>query len=108
MQVPGNAPIIVGSDLPVIKKSTDIVSTGEQPINGGGQYRLFATLMDDLSLTNCVSQLHRHTRFTQNTNPKKPMLLLGKTLPRSRLSQHNTIHQHRIYFKTRQLHSMHV
>ena len=53
MQVPGNSPITISSDLPVIKKNTDIVPTGKQPINRQGQYRLCATIMADLSLTNC-------------------------------------------------------
>ncbi|MGL4347993.1 MAG: autotransporter-associated beta strand repeat-containing protein, partial [Chlamydiales bacterium] len=53
MEIPGNSPISLASDLPVIKKNTQIISTGKQPINGQGKYRLFATIMADLSLTNC-------------------------------------------------------
>lgn len=56
LQIPGNSPISAGSDLPVIKKNTVINSTGKQLISGNGQYRLFATIMADLSLTNCVLQ----------------------------------------------------
>lgn len=53
LQIPNNTPIVLQSDLPLIKKNTTINSTGKQPVNGQGQYRLFATIIADLTLTNC-------------------------------------------------------
>ena len=54
LQIPGNAPIAVSSDLPLTKKNTIINSTGRQIIDGSDQFRLFATIMADLTLTNCT------------------------------------------------------
>lgn len=56
LEIFGNSPIVLQSDLPVIKKNTTINSTGKQPINGQGQYRLFATIMADLTINNCTLQ----------------------------------------------------
>lgn len=56
MQIPGNSPISLSSDLPVIKQNTVINSNGKQPIDGQGQYRLFATIMADLTINNCTLQ----------------------------------------------------
>lgn len=54
LQIPGNAPITVSGDLPLTKKNTVINSSGRQVIDGSGQFRLFATIMADLSLNNCI------------------------------------------------------
>lgn len=54
LQIPSNIPISISSDLPVIKKNTAITSSCKQSINGNNQYRLFATIMSDLKLTNCT------------------------------------------------------
>lgn len=56
LEIFNNAPIVLQSDLPVIKKNTVINSTGKQPIDGQGQYRLFATIMADLTINNCTLQ----------------------------------------------------
>lgn len=54
MQIPGNTPISLSSDLPVIKKNTIIESIGKQLIDGKKEYRLFATMMADLTINNCA------------------------------------------------------
>lgn len=54
LQIPSNIPICISSDLPVIKKNTAITSSRKQSINGNNQYRLFATIMSDVTFTNCI------------------------------------------------------
>lgn len=56
LRVPGNSAISINSDLPTIQKNTSIDSLTQQPIDGNGKYRLFATIMADLALTNCTLQ----------------------------------------------------
>lgn len=54
IQIPENSPISLSSDLPVIKKNTHITSSTKQSINGNNKYRLFATIMADLKISNCT------------------------------------------------------
>ena len=54
IKIPGNLPIILLSDLPLIKKNAAFISENQQIINGNNYYRLFATIKANLSFTNCT------------------------------------------------------
>ncbi|MGL4348209.1 MAG: autotransporter-associated beta strand repeat-containing protein, partial [Chlamydiales bacterium] len=56
IKIPQNIPIKLLSDLPVIQKNTKIISENQQIIDGDKKWRLFATIMSNLSITNCVLQ----------------------------------------------------